>query len=159
MALRNPFLSNGSVNTPLHQQSYCWRLCFLFCPCKLVIKKRIGATSLIESCQFSWAVQGRLRRDIAIIEWNWRISIVRSRCQGTAGAGAVVICEVRRLEVALCLLVVPSDVYKWSINPLTNSYLVYSHTHRNRNNVKGKSCPASIYDSNAELCGKPEIRE
>jgi hypothetical protein len=40
--------------------------------------------------------------------------------------GAAVICEGRRLEIALWLLVVLvlSDVYKWSINP----YPVYSHT-------------------------------
>jgi hypothetical protein len=32
-------------------------------------------------------------------------------------AGAVVICELWRSAIALELLVVPSGVYKWSINP------------------------------------------
>jgi hypothetical protein len=36
------FLDNGLVNTPLQQWSYCWKRCFLFGPCKMVIRKTIG---------------------------------------------------------------------------------------------------------------------
>jgi hypothetical protein len=42
-------------------------------------------------------------------------------------AGAVVICELWRLAVALYLLVVPSRVDKWLINPFTNPYPVDNH--------------------------------
>jgi hypothetical protein len=49
--LCNPILSNGSVNTPLQQQSYCWKGCFLFGPCKVVIKKRTGGTSATWICK------------------------------------------------------------------------------------------------------------
>jgi hypothetical protein len=43
--LCNPFLSNGSVNTRL-QQGYCWKWCFLFGTCKVVIRKTIGGDSV-----------------------------------------------------------------------------------------------------------------
>jgi hypothetical protein len=42
--------------------------------------------------------------------------------------GAVVIYKVWTLTIELQLLVVPSGVYKWSINPISNPYPVYSHT-------------------------------
>jgi hypothetical protein len=44
-------------------------------------------------------------------------------------AGAVVICELWRLAVAVQLLVLRSRVYKWSINRVTNPNPVYSHTY------------------------------
>jgi hypothetical protein len=40
-----------------------------------------------------------------------------------------------RLAIALYLPVFPSRVYKWSINPFTNPYPVYSHTSINRDNM------------------------
>jgi hypothetical protein len=39
-------------------------------------------------------------------------------------AGSVVICELWRLAI---VLVVPSGVYKWSVNPFTNPNPVYNH--------------------------------
>jgi hypothetical protein len=48
---------------------------------------------------------------------------------------AVVICELWRLAVVLQLLVVPSDVYTWSKNPISNPYTVYSHTPLNHKNI------------------------
>jgi hypothetical protein len=68
--LCNPFLGNESVNTPLQQWSYCWKRCFLFGPCEVLIKKRIGATSSVKC----WALQGRLGRDGAIVQWVELIS-------------------------------------------------------------------------------------
>jgi hypothetical protein len=44
-------------------------------------------------------------------------------------ACALVICEVCRSAVALLVLVVPSCVYKWSINPFTNPNTVYSYSY------------------------------
>jgi hypothetical protein len=130
MVLRNPFLSNGSVNTPLYQQSNCWRRRFLSGPCNVVMKK-IGGTSSIEGCQFSWAVQGRLRRDIVTVEFTvdkrtWareaeesplleavaKERLVKTQQAGKGLAGAMVICEVWRLAIALYLLAVPNGVYK-----------------------------------------------
>jgi hypothetical protein len=46
---------------------------------------------------------------------------------GKGLAGAVVICELSRLAVALYLLAFPSRVLKWSLNPFTNPNPVYSH--------------------------------
>jgi hypothetical protein len=43
-------------------------------------------------------------------------------------AGALAISKVWRLVIALYLLVVPSGVYKWSINPFTKPNPIYSHT-------------------------------
>jgi hypothetical protein len=42
-------------------------------------------------------------------------------------AGAVVVCELWRLVVALWLLVFSSRVHKWSINAFTNPNPFYSH--------------------------------
>jgi hypothetical protein len=47
----------------------------------------------------------------------------------------VVICKVWRLAMALKLLAVPSDVYKWSINPFTNLYSFHSHKHIHDNKI------------------------
>jgi hypothetical protein len=44
-------------------------------------------------------------------------------------AGAVVICKVSRLAVALLSLLVPRVVWKWSINLFTIPNPVYSHTY------------------------------
>jgi hypothetical protein len=45
---------------------------------------------------------------------------VKMQQAGKDLAYAVVICKVWRLAMALTLLVVPSCVYKWSINPISN---------------------------------------
>jgi hypothetical protein len=42
--------------------------------------------------------------------------------------GAVVICEVWRLALALQLLVVSSHVYKWSVNPFTIPNPIEGHS-------------------------------
>jgi hypothetical protein len=49
-----------------------------------------------------------------------RKRLVKTQLAGKDFAGAVVICEVWRLAMALQLFVVPSRVYKWSINPISN---------------------------------------
>jgi hypothetical protein len=54
--------------------------------------------------------------------------LVKTQQAGKGLAGAVVIFKVCRLAMALKLLVIPSCVYKWSINPFTNPNPVYSHT-------------------------------
>jgi hypothetical protein len=95
-----------------------------------------------------WSVNQRTTRD----HRSWRISIVEMRyyktsCEntpeeqpllGTATKQRLVkvIWEVFNVEWFLVwksarvlqLPVVPSRVYKWSINPLSNPYPVYSHT-------------------------------
>jgi hypothetical protein len=52
--------------------------------------------------------------------------LVKTQQAGKSLACAV-ICELWRLAVAL---VVPSHVYKWSVNPFANQNPVYSHTNR-----------------------------
>jgi hypothetical protein len=54
MALKQySFLGNGSINTfprqriRMQQQRYCWKRCFLFSPCKGVIRKKYGATESV----------------------------------------------------------------------------------------------------------------
>jgi hypothetical protein len=54
--------------------------------------------------------------------------LVKTQHAGKGLAGAVVICELWRLTVALYLFVDPSRVYKLSINQFTNPNPVYSHT-------------------------------
>jgi hypothetical protein len=83
-------------------------------------------------------LHGRLgQEDLSV--GSWRISTVRSHCQGaadwdTAGceslAGSVVKCKLWRSAVSLWLLVVPSGVCNWSIHPVSNPYRAYSHTHK-----------------------------
>jgi hypothetical protein len=48
---------------------------------------------------------------------------------GKGLAGAVVICKVWRSAIALEVIVVPSGMYKWSINPFTNPYPFFSPIH------------------------------
>jgi hypothetical protein len=54
---------------------------------------------------------------------------MKTRQAGKGLAGAVVICEMWALAMALT-----SYVYKWSLNPFDNPNPVYSHT-RNRDNI------------------------
>jgi hypothetical protein len=56
-----------------------------------------------------------------------RERLVKTQQAGKRLAVAAVICELLRLAVALQLFLVPSRVYKWSINPLPNPNPVYSH--------------------------------
>jgi hypothetical protein len=56
---RNPLLGNGSANTPT-KIDYRWKRCFLFGPCKMVIRKTIRAIQLVEGWQFSGVMYGRL---------------------------------------------------------------------------------------------------
>jgi hypothetical protein len=113
---------------------------------------------LVEGWQFSWAVKGRLRRGVELIiekiqlldirrtgrtwareteESPLLTCVKRKRLLETLRAVedlmfAAVICEVCRSAIALCLLVVPSAMYKWSINPFTSPYPVYSHAPKSR---------------------------
>jgi hypothetical protein len=104
----------------------------------------------------SWALQGRLTwdgdnveliivrfqlRDIRCTGRTWAReaeesplleAVVRERLLKTLKSGeglvfAAVVCKVWRLVMALSLLVIPSRVVKWSINPISNLYPVYSH--------------------------------
>jgi hypothetical protein len=52
---------------------------------------------------------------------------VKTQQAGKGLAGSDVICELWRSGVALELLLVPSRLYKWSLNPFTNPNPVYSH--------------------------------
>jgi hypothetical protein len=62
-----------------------------------------------------------------LLEAVARVRLVKTQQAGKGLACAVVNCEVWRLEIALWLLSVPSGVHKWSINPISNPYPVYSH--------------------------------
>jgi hypothetical protein len=73
---------------------------------------------------------------------SWRMSTVRSRCYGTAvedAAGWKRLSEfcgnllAVEITVALQLSVVPSGVYKWSINTFANPYPFHKHTHTRDN--------------------------
>jgi hypothetical protein len=56
----------------------------------------------------------------SLLEAVTRERLVKTQQAGKGLAGAVVICIVWRLAVALELLVVPSRVVKWSISPTSN---------------------------------------
>jgi hypothetical protein len=71
----------------------------------------------------------REAEESALLEAIARERLVKTHRAGRGLADAVVICELWRLAVALQQLVVPSHVYKWSINPYTNPKPIYSHTH------------------------------
>jgi hypothetical protein len=55
-------------------------------------------------------------KNLHCIEAVARERMVKTQQAGKFSAGAVVICELWRLAVALYLLVVPGRSYKWSIN-------------------------------------------
>jgi hypothetical protein len=57
--LCNPFLGNGSVNTPITIE-YCWKRCFLFGPYNVVVRKTIRENQSVEGWQFSGFMYGRL---------------------------------------------------------------------------------------------------
>jgi hypothetical protein len=63
-----------------------------------------------------------------------RERLAKTQQAGKALDGAVVICELFRLAVALQLLVVPSRVYNWSINPF-NQFNSYSYIYGARGSV------------------------
>jgi hypothetical protein len=58
--IERPFLCNGEVNMPLRQLNYCYRWCFLFCPCKVVIKRRVKFGSSVELNKGGWEIQLRV---------------------------------------------------------------------------------------------------
>jgi hypothetical protein len=55
--------------------------------------------------------------------------MVKTQQAGKGLASAVMICELLISAVALQLLLVPSGVYKWSINPFTNPNPVCIHSY------------------------------
>jgi hypothetical protein len=68
---------------------------------------------------------------------NWKMSTVRSCYHGMAAEDTsvcCVICKEWKSAMALQLLVVPSRVYKWSINPIQKP--VGSHIHTPDNIMK-----------------------
>jgi hypothetical protein len=87
--LCNPFLSNGYVNTSLQQWSYCWKRCFLFDPCKVVIRKTTGAIQLVEGWKSgcgekSWLQEcGSEKKTLRVLELQWDCYnyCVKIRCQ------------------------------------------------------------------------------
>jgi hypothetical protein len=64
-----------------------------------------------------------------LLEAVTRELLVKTQQAGKCLAYAVVICEVWQSVIALSTLVVPSGVHRWSINPFTNPYPVYSRTY------------------------------
>jgi hypothetical protein len=106
----------------------------------------------VEGWQFSWALQGRPRRDGAIIQLtrvlhrrlcqedlsagSWRISTVRSRCQGTAGydttgwkelsgcCGDLYSVKIGGSAETACSY---ERCVQWSTNPISIPYPVYNH--------------------------------
>jgi hypothetical protein len=82
---------------------------------------------------FSWVKQLVRESESSVVDWQltrvlhgrlWQEELIA----GKHLAGAMVICELWRLVVALWLLVVPSGVYTWSVNSFTNPDPVYGHT-------------------------------
>jgi hypothetical protein len=155
-------LWHEKVSTEETKDKNCLEWCFLFGPCEVVINKSSAENSQSssgvpsEGLVESWALQGRLRRDGAIVEltvaksWVSGCSpgsidvstepeesplleaVARERCwrhsmleEGLTGA--VVIYKMWGLAIALWLLIVPSHVYKWSVNSFTNLYPVSTH--------------------------------
>jgi hypothetical protein len=93
--LCNPFLSNRSVNTPL-QQYLLLEKCVLYkednwsnsVEGRGFAVQLSSARGAEKTWRYSWAdswqeLHGRLWLE-DLSEWSWRISTVRSRCQGTA---------------------------------------------------------------------------
>jgi hypothetical protein len=63
-----------------------------------------------------------------MLEAVTRERLVKTQQAGKGMEGALVICELWKLAVALLLLVLSSRVYKSSINPFINPNPVSSHT-------------------------------
>jgi hypothetical protein len=77
-------------------------------------------------------------KESPLLESVVRERLVKTQQTGKGLAGAVMIGEVWKSAIALQVLVVPSWVYKWSINLFTNQYPVYSHPPPpNRDRSKG----------------------
>jgi hypothetical protein len=72
----------------------------------------------------TWAHEAE---ESALLEAVAREQLVKPQQAGKGLVDAVVIRELWTLAVALQVLVVPSGVYKWSINPFPNPNHVYSH--------------------------------
>jgi hypothetical protein len=70
--INSRFWTTADKHVPVEMNMHTTKeRCFWCCPCRELIKKRIGVTSSVEGWQLSWALQGRLRRDGAILEWVW----------------------------------------------------------------------------------------
>jgi hypothetical protein len=80
---------------PVQQWTYCWKQCFLFGLCKVVIKKRIGVTSSVEGWKFSWALQGKLRRDGNPMVLRVECLFLKKRvsCKGVAVKRRLCVCR------------------------------------------------------------------
>jgi hypothetical protein len=99
----------------------------------------------------SWKESTVQREDLRA--WSWRISTIRSHCQGTAvmteqaGKGlmdVVVICELWTLAMALQLIVVPSRVDNRSINAIIKSKTPSRVTPTRDNRLQHKYMSASF---------------
>jgi hypothetical protein len=71
-----------------------------------------------------------------LLEAVTREQLVKTQQAGKDLPCAVVICEVWTLAMALYLLVVPSCVYMWSINPIIQSKTTSRVTSTLRDNIK-----------------------
>jgi hypothetical protein len=91
---------------------------FLRGPCRVVILKTIGATEwVVSSVEFCTGgceerIWAREAEDSQLLEAVIRERLVKTQQAGKCLAGAVVICELWRLAVALYLFVDPGRVYK-----------------------------------------------
>jgi hypothetical protein len=135
---QRPFLGNDLVNTfpllgrflikqQLDYNNENW--VFLRGPCRDVIIKAWSLWRESSSREAVKRTSARETEESPLFEAIVRKRLVKTQQARKGLAFPVVICELWRLAIALYLLVVPSRVYKWSINPFTNLNLVYSHTY------------------------------
>jgi hypothetical protein len=121
--MSGPFRGNGSVNTfprkLLMQQLSCNNGKGMFLRWSVLRCNNQGTKSVLyEVCEErSWA---REAEESPLLEAVVRERLVKKQQAGKGLACGVLICELRRLALAL--------YYKWSINRVTNPNPVYIHT-------------------------------
>jgi hypothetical protein len=120
---------NGSVNTFPRQPLRKW--CFLLGRAKEFKARQLGQTSQFftgvfgEKCQLGSSHHSEKTSEPEAEESPLLEAVTRERLMKTQQAAkylayAVMICKFWRLDMALQLLLVPSCVYKLSINPISN---------------------------------------
>jgi hypothetical protein len=103
--------------------------CLLCGLCQDVMNRITGAMSSVRYRRL-W------REDLSA--WSWRISTVRSHCQGMAGKDTASWKRLSRCCGDLWIVeisngTVPSHVHKTSVNQFTNPNPIYSHTYDMKN--------------------------
>jgi hypothetical protein len=99
-SMKTAFLSNGSEETPLQQWSYCWKRCFLFGLCKVVIKKIIEKVKLrdIRRTRRTWV---REHKESPLLTSVTRKRLLKTLLSGEDLVFAAMICKVWRSAMAL----------------------------------------------------------